>query len=458
MRKTLAITILHPFVSRNILQTDVFATLKNEKDLNLILIVPSAKEQYFKDIYGNVTNLKIVPLDVHILADDRKIRYLSNLSHLLMNYHYLWYKRIERLYSSKTIKSYIKYFSEKIFVFLFANKAWTRNIYRFIWKLFTKDEEVSKIFTLNNIDAVFCTDIFNESDAIIATEAKRRLIKTIGMIRSWDNCYSKGVMRMVPDLLIANNPTIKSEAIRMHDVIADSVEVCGLPQYDMFVNLKPTPRIDFMDKIHADAKKKTILFSPAGSILSDTDWQIAEILLDAIDSGAIDRNTQLLIRNHPHHPGDMTKIISRKGVVFDNPGKVISNRKEAELPLDEKQHLTDCLFHSDIVIYIATTLGNDSLIFDKPQIVVNFDGYENKKYELSVKRYHNEDHMKNMLDCGGVAIAKDKDDLIKKVNQYLANPKLDREGRLKALNQQVVFTDGRSGIRVAQSIIRVVNL
>ena len=47
--KTILITIFHPFITKNILNTDVFKVLSGDKNLRIILVVPELKESFFKD-------------------------------------------------------------------------------------------------------------------------------------------------------------------------------------------------------------------------------------------------------------------------------------------------------------------------------------------------------------------------------------------------------------------------
>jgi hypothetical protein len=116
------------------------------------------------------------------------------------------------------------------------------------------------------------------------------------------------------------------------------------------------------------------------------------------------------------------------------------------------------LYHSDVVIYTATTLGIDSSVFDKPQIIINFDGYKNKPYEQSVKRYYNEDHMKKMIACGGVSMAGSPQELVAEINRYLEDSTYRAEGREKMRKQQIYFMDGKSNERLAQKVIDFIKI
>ena len=143
----------------------------------------------------------------------------------------------------------------------------------------------------------------------------------------------------------------------------------------------------------------------------------------------------------------MTRYILRIHHAFGS-----KNPKDLELSLKESDHLSNTVYHANLVIYVATTLGIDALVFNKPQIIVNFDGYENKPYTLSVKRFHNEDHMKKMIACGGVKLVKNREELINQVNNYLEHPALDQEGRDKMFTQQLWKLDGNSPQRIARAV------
>ena len=127
--------------------------------------------------------------------------------------------------------------------------------------------------------------------------------------------------------------------------------------------------------------------------------------------------------------------------------------KNTELTPKDIQHLADSLYHSDLVIYVATSIGLDAAVFNKPQIIVSFDGWEEKAYIESVKRYHNEDHMRKLIDTGGMRVVKNADELIYWVNQYLQNPKIDDKGRGRIIKEQFWRLDGRAGKRIARFIL-----
>lgn len=453
MPRTLLISAFQAHVSKNILNTDALAQLKSKEDLRIVILTIPEKVDFFKKIYCD-EKTEVVGFDPFIeIQKNRTYRLIKYLAILVQKSHYNRYRRIEACSRNPSILNRFRYLifeegASRIFSKLPGVGAMLRRV--FSWVNFGT---IKKILEVHEPCLFFSTDVFDYYDTPLLSEAKKSGIPTLGMVRSWDNCWSKGRLLVVPDWLLVNNPTIAEEVVSLHGMPSDRITVCGMPQFDVFKNQPRITREDFFKNMGLDPDKKLILFAPAGKLLSDSDEDIAKILVDAIDKGSIKQSSQLLVRNHPNHPADLRYLEGK--VVVEIPGKIFSpgNVKAAELTRDDSEHLADTLFHSDVVIYVATTLGIDALVYNKPQIIVDFDGSKVKDYWLSVRRYHDEDHMKKMIACGGVRVAKTQEELVASVNQYLENPSTDDAGRKKMFRQQIYFDDGKSGERVANAVL-----
>jgi hypothetical protein len=452
-QKTLLMTVFHPFITKNILNTDAFKTIKSDRELKIVLAVPDNKSTFFKENYER-DNVRVIGVPLEKFSTSRIITYFHRISWLIMNTHYLRYKRRERLDASYHPLAYLKFAGEVLMMNLFSGSTSIRKIFRGFFLSYSRHSEVERVFDEVNPDVVFSTDAFDVNDSLFAAEARRRGLKLVTMVRSWDNCYSKGVLRVLPDKLIVNNKTLKQEAIEFHDVPEESTSVLGSPQYDTFVSGTRTPREEFFRSMGLDPNKKLILFAPAGTILSDTDTQLVDIFKKAIDTGGFKKPVQFLIRNHPNHPANLSSISGREDMVVEDPGKVFNkNPKDTELTKNDNEHMADELYYADMVVWVATTLGMDAIVFDKPQIAVDFDGYERKPYNQSVRRYHDEDHMKKMLALGGVSVAYSAEELIELMNHYLEDPSWNREGRERVKDQQFYKLDGQAGKRIGEYIL-----
>lgn len=452
--KTVFVTVFHSFVTKNVLNTDAFKMLASEENLHIVLLVPEVKRDFFIKTYGT-KNVAVESLSSNIQTSTWFIKLFSIWAYLLIDSMYLKYKKHERLEVRKNLLGYLKFFWEIVMTKLMVEGRFPHSVFRHLFLKYAHSQEIKEIFERYNPKVVFSTDVFDERDCLVAAESRRRNLKLIGMVRSWDNCYSKGLLRVIPDKLVVNNPTIKDEATSLHDVPAEDIVILGSPQHDVFINNKRTPRGKFFSSMNLDQDKKLVLFAPAGSILSDTDGEVTEIFKKALEDGKFKQPVQFLIRNHPNHPANLNSIASATGMVVENPGVVFNpkNPKDTELTQDDNEHLADELFYADVVVWVATTLPLDAVVFDKPLVSVDFDGLQDKTYYKSVRKYHDEDHMLKMLKCGGVSIATNPVELIEMINVYLDNPDLHREGRLRMLKQQFYKLDGQAGRRIGEYII-----
>ena len=107
-------------------------------------------------------------------------------------------------------------------------------------------------------------------------------------------------------------------------------------------------------------------------------------------------------------------------------------------------------------MHVNSTIAIDSLPFDKPQIMIEFDGWEKKPYLDSVVRYHNEDHMVKYIRTGVGKIVRNPEEWFSAICTYLEDPAQNRAGRKRALEEQICKLDGKSGIRIGSYLGRLV--
>ena len=319
-QKTLFITCLHSLISKNILNTEAFKKIVNEANCKIVIFVPKGKYDFFSQHYI-FPNVVIEEVDTYPIMNIRREVIFKRIAFLLINSHYHWYKRAELLDKNKNIGSYFKYFFEQLFVRIFSGHKAINSIYRRMHEKYAPKGSMDAYFEKYNPTLLFATDVFDDMDTIVIREAKRKGIKVVGMVRSWDNCFSKGLMRNMPDSLLVNNENLKSEAVEMHDFPGEKIEIVGLPQFDHFINEKRLSKDDFFKKIGADPEKKLILFAPAGAFLSDCDLDYLKIFEQATQARKFKYPLQFLVRNHPHHPAILDDFAGKADFIIDTPGK-----------------------------------------------------------------------------------------------------------------------------------------
>lgn len=445
--RTIFITSFNPFISRNILATDVFKILKIQPDLRIIIFVPDYKIDYFKSRY---TAPNVIIEGIPAEKFSRQDVLSSYLASSLVNSQSLAIHKREKLLRDKNI---FKFVFSWILRKLFGKLNLTKRIVRFLDLALQNNDkyrftDIGKYFEKYQPDLLFAADVYHNDDVHFLAEAKRRGVLTVGMVRSWDNITTKGMFRIRPDKLIVNNEIIKNEAVKWNGMEVKNIFVSGVPQYDRYINGKLMPREDFFQKLGFDPKRKLILFSPFGGRFYKYDWQIIEILKEL--------GEQIFVRLTPNDAVNLSRLSKNPSVFIDQPGHQFRPNYFRDTELDEKdsEWLADSLYHSDVVVACGASIAIDAAVFNKPAILIYFDGFKKDlPYIKSAKRWLDFDHGRQVWQSGGARPVRSREELISAVKAYLAEPLLDQGNRQKIALQQCSKLDGQSGKRLAEFML-----
>ncbi len=351
--KTIFISSFHPLISRNVLGTELLSFLQKE-NFHIIILAPQKKKEFFEKEFGDL-GIAVEGIDTKIFWRDAFLRYLSLA---LLKTHTLDIKR----------KTEMKGSGEWLAALIGGNSI-TQNVLRWINTFLTPRDTFKEVLQKYHPDVVFLTDVQNEMDIRLFVDAKRNSIKTVGMVRSWDNLTAKGVVRFIPDELIVHNEILKNEAITLQNIPEERIRVIGIPHYDRYFQGTHSSREDFMKRIGANPKKKLILFAPTGDryISKNTvDKDVLEILDKNIGS-----EYQILVR---FPPSDVASGLDGKKnsdrFIFDRPSLRFKTLKNTELTKGEDAHLIDSIYWSELVVAGPSTLCIDASVFNKPVVLV----------------------------------------------------------------------------------------
>jgi hypothetical protein len=99
-----------------------------------------------------------------------------------------------------------------------------------------------------------------------------------------------------------------------------------------------------------------------------------------------------------------------------------------------------------------STVAIDAVFMDKPTVLFGFDGYEQRNYLDSIRRYYDYDNFVPVIESRGVVFAQDASELKKSVAEYISNPAKDSEYRKNLARKEAAFTDGKCTERLAKII------
>lgn len=461
MKKTIFITIAEDIISRNLIFTDFWKDFYNEnKGHRIVFLVQPDRLEYYKGLFAGVD---VVVEQYKRSSPSRFENIMMSLARSGINSHTnLWSKmRSYKRGHSSWMDTHIK----RLVAFSLGGFSWYKNIVRRLILTWKSDARIIELYDKYKPGVLFATSLTNfDFDVLIAREAKRRDIKIIGMIRSWDNLSSHGLLRVVPDVFILQNIFLKDMAVEYQAINPKKtpIHIVGLPHYDMLkdvASLLPS-REEFFKSLGLDPEKKLIFYGAMGEFLFIHEGEIPEVFDSLVQDKKIKYPSQFLYRAHPKFRIDPEKTKSLKSIIFDTEGKYI-NTEKTDTSENENIHLAASIYYSDVVVTAASTIAVDAAVLDKPVICIGFDGKTEKKdvnYWESVERFYDlYTHFEELMSANGVKLAKNPDDLAKYINEYINNPTSEAGGRKRIIDRLVAPFDGKSGMRLAQLVTKEIS-
>lgn len=445
--KKILITVGLGSVARNVLRTSVFSNLRLS-GATIIIATPEYNDPAFvKEFSGD--NIILVPLLPYTLHKVEAILYQCAVQLFFIINRVATFetrkKTHPRAWSVRAISRFMRFWPRSI--------TWC---YRFLaitdW-LFP-DKKYRDILASYPPDLMLSTNPYDLREIPLFRYSNTNRIPIVTQILSWDNLTSHLILPAQFKKILVWNQFMKQQVVELYHYHTDDVIVTGIPQFDIYKDTTNfSSRENFLASIGADPKKKLVTYTTTSSIIAPYEHEVIEILHDHIRMGKIP-NAQLLVRLHPRDSMSRYESLRNLGIIFDTPGKTSERMNDNWNPTqNDMRRLAETCRYSNVMINVASTMNIDAAAFDTPIINIGFDGKHHLPYIQSVRRYYSEyTHYIAMMSCGGSRLAEDVDSLIHNINQYLADPKLDHEGRMRIVQTFCEAVDGRSGERVANAI------
>jgi len=300
-----------------------------------------------------------------------------------------------------------------------------------------------------------------QADIPLVLEARRRKVRTLYIVHSWDNLAGrKGLMVTRPDLLAVWNELMKKEAVTLHHYSPEAVFPVGPPHFDLYQDPSVVAeREAFLTSLGLDPRK-ALLTITTGTRGVDNSY-IVQLLEEAMKVGRFVRPVQILCRVHPLDSfttpfrEKYEKLKETSSVVFDFAG-----RWSPTLGWDpdraETVRLVNTLKHSDVAINVSSTITIEAAILDRPVVNVRFSTAKDILEKKALKRPWRY-HYRYVHEARCTYLAEDAEDLIRGINLYLSDPALHRRERSLFSEKICYRLDGRSSQRAADLILHCLN-
>ena len=454
--KTVLIPVTTNFFSRNFLRTDAYTELR-ASGAHIVLLVPPRRLEYYRNEFSGPHTRIEAMADVRTWIESVFL-FLETASIHSRTEEMLQCTDLNRRGARKSAPVRVAAFAVKRACWFLGRWRWWRETLRSVYYRIP-NYAAAAVLMRYRPDLVFVPAMIG-GDYPFLKEAGRRGIRTAGMVLSWDNLFSKTLLRVRPDRLLIHTEYLKDQAINLGDYPAEKIEVTGVPQYDRyFQGRSVVSREQFIRKLGGDPAKKLILYAFSGKSGIGIEFEVVKILHEIIREGALGEDVEVLLRPYPRYdfPEEKLERMRRDyGFLADAAVAHIGEGKD-DWEFDRKSldFLHATLTHADAVLTMYSTFFIEAAIFDKPILAVAFDGLAKRDYWNSAARFFEWEHLARLKRFNGMGFIMDKEGMIQALRAALKNPRAHEEGRREVVRDQCGYTDGRAGARVAVSLVRM---
>lgn len=308
---------------------------------------------------------------------------------------------------------------------------------------------------------LFCPSLLYGVEWQLVKEAKRLGIKTVGMVASWDNFYSKTFLRVFPNYLFVQNKLLKKQAMVLADYPEHRIRMVGTPQYDRHWKKEGiVSRSEFMERIGADPNKKLILYAFSGKISETVDNEMLGVLRRLLEESGLQRTTQVLVRPYPKRnfsPQKAQWVRQSFGFLVEESSTAIGNGNDKwELDDAALRFMANSLAHADVVITTCSTFFVEAAIFGAPLIGISFDGELQLDAVNSVRRFRQWEHLADLERTGGVWFVENETAFLRALQSYLSSRELHNDGRKRMVEEQLGGLGGMAARTIAESLQKII--
>ena len=323
-------------------------------------------------------------------------------------------------------------------------------IHRLEERLIATPAEYERLFDEYQPALVVSGDPLRPGDANLIAAARRRGVPSLGSVRSWDNIQKH--LRTRPDALTVWNDLNAREAVSIDRYRPSQVTPVGAPQLDeYFARDRSEPAAE---DLGLDPRKKTLLLATSSFTYDSDQTYLVDMLLEAIRGGEIRHPLQIMLRLHPDdRVGRYLKYRRAPEVILDVPETYLATLGWS-MTLSDLRRMVWLLRHADVMVNFATTVTLEAAIVDTPTLLVAFSPIDPEEMQRYVVGLHFRMHYKALVERDLVPVAWNREQLVSWINRYLDEPSLYRTQRAEIVREWVQFTDGASGRRLGDAILR----
>jgi hypothetical protein len=255
----------------------------------------------------------------------------------------------------------------------------------------------------------------SQTEVVKAARAAR--IPTVVGVASWDHLTSKGLIRVVPDVVTVWNDAQRREANELHRIPVGRIVVSGAQSLDhWFDRADPRATTALREALGLDPARPIVLFVGSSRNMAPGTSEIGfvERWVRALRAAPADvlRGAQILVRPHP------SNVEQWRAVDAGAMGVIIHPLGYSGMPMNDAEVETfrHSMLMSAAVVGVNTTAMIEAAILQRPVLTVRDGNFAHSQAETL--------HFEHLtMSAGGcVVVAGGLDEHIAQLTQVLANP------------------------------------
>ncbi len=450
--KNILITVSEGSIARNILHSFVLKEILQYRQVRVTLLVPEDKMALYQKEFGMERVRIVCAPSIRVTTPHRVLGYLARNG---LRTETILMDQRTRLFVDRR---FLLFFIKRMVTLVLGSSTFFHSCVRSlaVWWWPLSDDFIATLRSIEP-DEVFSTDVQDFMDVDVLVYARRYAIPSFGMVRSWDNLTTHGLVLVLPDKLLVWDNFLKEMAVKYQGVDEQNIVCVGIPQYDWYAHHEYLlSREDFARQWRLNASDKIIFYAGIGDYLAPHEADVAVALSEALRGGTLQNNVKVIFRPHPNFEFNESALKQLDNIILDKKVAVYlgSSRASWEMDQNAQVHFMNALYHADIVVSTASTITLDAVAFGKPVICIAFDGFAHEPYVRSVRRYYFDfTHYIEILKTKGFQVVYTIEELFGQIHRYLQDSSLDADGRARILEKYIGRLDGKSGERIAKVLV-----
>jgi len=278
-----------------------------------------------------------------------------------------------------------------------------------------------------DMDAVLVSSTDIPKDQMLTYSCKKAGIPVICLVHSWDNLPARGLLAAVPDRLLVWNKYMVEEAINLHGVAPERIDIVGVPQYESYRRIaKQTDENVFRERLNIPGGMRIITFTTSVDWVYPDEVELLDKLLIEINRGRFG-NAVLVVRLHP--TDERTSLYvdkyanSKLPIRLDKADSAFAAMNTGKVgALESVINFVELMQFSDVVLNVASTVSLDAILFNTPVVCPNFSFTVPADSWNSINKLYRSSHFSRISDSDAISLPKTIDEMLEDIDRGINYP------------------------------------